>query len=243
MVEKLLMNDDKIVWKDFQDSFTRLFDVLILFTGAVAAFLFTAQFFGLPGDRSFFIMCLVIMGVTFPLFLMRKRVAPVIKLWVVTALLGYFIYLQFSLSGSAGSALIYLVSLQMLQIVFHQFKRALPFLLVSSLALLLVGVLSRRGIIVYSPYTVALMQSFSHWVNLFISVVYVALNCSFTVYGFKGKMLATLNRLKEYNDFLKVQKGKLKQLAFYDQLTRLPNRHWFYEELERRQRQNGTVVS
>jgi len=233
--------DAKIVWKDFQVSFTRLFDVLLLFHGVVAVLLVLVHFFSGFQYNHFFLFNLFIAVIALLLFFMRKRVSAVIKLWVLTSILCFLLYIQFSYYGSAGSAFIYLLSLQILQVVFYSFRKALPILIAGTLSALVIGILSHFKIIVYYPHLSDLMQTFGHWLNIFVALFYFTLVSGITILGMKERMLASLNQLKKSNDTLRAHENDLKQLAYYDQLTRLPNKFWFNQELSRRLEENSSL--
>lgn len=236
-----LLPDDINLWKDFQDSFSRLFDVLLLFTGVVALFMTVSHLFVAPRYVFLSFSNLAILLITCPLLVFRKKVSPLVKIWVITGFLFFYVAVSFTLSGSAGTAVISLLSLQMLQIVFHSFKKALPFLLISTLSLLLIGFLSGSKIIVYRTDVAERMQAYFHWLNLFFAVSYFVVLSSITVYGFKNRMLSALRNLGNANEALKTHEKELAQLAYYDTLTRLPNRAWFNRELTRRLEEDPSV--
>jgi len=181
---------------------------------------------------------LVILFITWPLLLLRKRVSPLVKIRVITGFLFFYVASSFALSGSAGTAVVSLLTLQMLQIVYHSLKKALPFLLISTASLLLIGFLSGSGIISFPADVTERMGSYFHWVNLFFAVSYFVVLSSITVYGFKKRMLSALRNLGDANAALTIHQKELAQLAYYDTLTRLPNRVWFNRELSRRLEEN-----
>lgn len=205
--------------------------LMLIFAGALLAAVPLNHF---SGNTFFVYYNLVIAGMILSIFMLRRSLLILLQI-VLLLCAGYaHVIPSMAYSGLIGTGFIMMATLQVLAIVFLRTRTAI--ILGSSAVAVTAGFAAMVGfgVITYAPPVLARMNSGQEWIIRTISVAAYLLLATTTVQYLRSRMFQAIDRLQVINAELTAMKDHAEHLAYYDELTGLPNRHSFHQHVERR---------
>lgn len=163
----------------------------------------------------------------FTLFLFRKQLAiriKVISVIIAAELLGFVMVVDIGVSGT-GITLIVIANV--IAVAFLDFYKSIIFSTISVLFILGTGILTKLGFVNYVDNESYLMNNLIAWIVHAGTLAVLLISLHMVFWAIK-------NYLNENLVTLETSIEKTYNLAYYDQLTGLPNRYMFNEELLKR---------
>lgn len=209
-------------------------DVILPLAAIIA---FTVAFlYGKTDKNQIFVILDSVLGLGFfGVFLLRKKFN--VKFKIVLVSLATFFMGVYSLlnTGFMGTGIMLLVLSALVMVSFLPFKQGLAFAVLTLCTLIAVGVFASTGWITYTGYNAFILAQPVDWmIHVIVYVMYVV------------ALVVIVNAIKNYliNSINEAESSveKIRDLAYMDQLTGIPNKYKFIEMLNETRPTEGWVV-